>query len=207
MSYLIDVGAREQRPLGDSRDVGAREQRLHAELSAVLRELRDLRNDTQERAILTVRHALVQHSPERISASFVFPARARRSSRPRRHSSIGEVALAPARTQTPDLLATALPCTRAPRCSQARARWCAQQDDLVDELALTLTALTLAPVFDRQRFRKSDAHQDQHCGRINPSMVHVSAVAFARSLWYTLGATKGAGCCCCCGGKRRSRSC
>ena len=52
------------------RDIGAREQRLHTELSAVLRELRDLRNDTQERAIHTVRHALVQHSPERISASF-----------------------------------------------------------------------------------------------------------------------------------------
>jgi hypothetical protein len=51
------------------RDVGAREQRLHTELSAVLRGLRDLRNDTQERAIHTVRHALVQHSPERISAS------------------------------------------------------------------------------------------------------------------------------------------
>ncbi len=38
-----------------------------AELSAVLRELRDLRNDTQERAIHTVRLALVQHS---LAASF-----------------------------------------------------------------------------------------------------------------------------------------
>jgi hypothetical protein len=84
MSDLIDVGAREQRLLGDLRDAGAREQRLlgdlgdagareqrlHTELSAVLRELRDLRNETQERAIRTVRRALVQQSPERISASF-----------------------------------------------------------------------------------------------------------------------------------------
>jgi hypothetical protein len=41
MSYLIYVGAREQR--------------LHTDLIAVLRELRDLRTDTQERAILTTR--------------------------------------------------------------------------------------------------------------------------------------------------------
>ena len=73
MSNLINVGAREQRLLGDLRDAGAREQRLHTELSAVLRELcelRDSRNETQERAIRTVSHALVQQSPERISASF-----------------------------------------------------------------------------------------------------------------------------------------
>jgi hypothetical protein len=154
MSYLIDVGAREQRLLGDLRDAGAREQRLlgdlrdagvreqrlHTELSAVLRELRDLRNDTQERAIRTVRHALVQHSPERISVSFpglsaeqLEAAAAQIDRRGRAGAredagaqfSGGSAALHP-------LLRAAVRLARVGVLNK---------DDLVDELALALTAL------------------------------------------------------------------
>ena len=66
---LRDAGAREQRQLANQRDAGVREQRLHADLSAVLRELRSLQNDTQERARRTVRHVRMQ-CQERISSCF-----------------------------------------------------------------------------------------------------------------------------------------
>jgi hypothetical protein len=142
LGELKDAGAREQRLLGDLRDAGAREQRLHTELSSVLRELRDLRarNDTQERAIRTVRHALVQHSPERISASFPglsaeqLEAAAAQLDR-RGHAGAREDAGA----QFSGGSAALQPLLRAAvRLARIGVH---NKDDLVDELALALTAL------------------------------------------------------------------
>jgi hypothetical protein len=152
MSYLIDVGAREHILLGDLRDAGAREQRLlgdlrdagarenHTELSAVMRELRDLRNDTQERAIRTVRHALVQQSPERISASFPglsaeqLEAEAAQLDRRGRAGAREDAGarLAAGSAALHPLLRAAVRLARVGVLNK---------DDLVDELALALTAL------------------------------------------------------------------
>jgi hypothetical protein len=145
---LRDAGAREQRLLGDLRDAGAREQRLHTELSAVLRELRELRdsrNETQERAIRTVRRALVQQSPERISASFpglsaeqleAAAAQLDRRGRAGAREDAGARLPAGSAALHPLLLRAAVRLARVGVLNK---------DDLVDELTLALTALAPEP--------------------------------------------------------------
>jgi hypothetical protein len=142
---LRDAGAREQRLLGDLREAGAREQRLHTELSAVLRELRDSRNETQERAIRAVRHALVQQSPERISASFpglsaeqleAAAAQLDRRGRAGAREDAGARLPAGSAALHPLLLRAAVRLARVGVLNK---------DDLVDELTLALTALAPEP--------------------------------------------------------------
>ncbi len=97
--------------------------RLHTELSAVLRELRDLRNETQERAIRTVHHALVQQSP-----LGQFPQPERGAARGRRGAArSARSRWRPRGRRRPTCCRQRCPASAAPRCSQARARWCAQQ--------------------------------------------------------------------------------